>query len=303
VNTVLINTDQLLSARTERLGRLDQEVQQRRVPHQAVHLIHRDDARLLVDQAVAADCREHLCIGQRLQDWIALQLVEAEYTRGDPVAATARQVDVGGPVEERRPRAGARTQAGNLVCQVLGDGLRRRLVAQSRKHVADDIAGGGDFWRHVMRIGETAIQHLQRFPQQATLEVFALTARQGTPQHRFVDTRGVADLLNERRKHHILRVEAGGFGAHDVPGQAERFGDVAPMAHRLQQIKGDTVFGILTCQVAVVGECLAETGGPYPDFVGSAPVAPGVVKHGIGRAYRFAAQYPIRRRKLAVSQG
>jgi len=40
--------------------------------HQAVDLIDRDDARVLVDEAVAADGGKHLRISQRLQNRIAL---------------------------------------------------------------------------------------------------------------------------------------------------------------------------------------------------------------------------------------
>jgi hypothetical protein len=44
--------------------------------HQTVDLIHGDDARLLVDQAVAADGTQDLCVRQRLQDRIAFQFVK-----------------------------------------------------------------------------------------------------------------------------------------------------------------------------------------------------------------------------------
>ena len=51
---LLIDHDQgFFAAGAEGLGRLDQEVQQRRVAHQAVDLIDGDDARLFVD----AGCR------------------------------------------------------------------------------------------------------------------------------------------------------------------------------------------------------------------------------------------------------
>jgi pimeloyl-ACP methyl ester carboxylesterase len=50
----------------EGLRRFDQEVQQRRMAHQTVDLIHRDDARLLVDETVTADGGQDLRVRQRL---------------------------------------------------------------------------------------------------------------------------------------------------------------------------------------------------------------------------------------------
>jgi len=44
--------------------------------HQAVDLIDGDDARLLVNQAVAANRRQHLGVGERLQNRIAFQFME-----------------------------------------------------------------------------------------------------------------------------------------------------------------------------------------------------------------------------------
>lgn len=73
---LLIDHERLFAPGAEGLCRFDQEVEQRRVPHQAVDLIDRDDARLLVDKAVAADGAQHLGVGQGLQDWVAFQFVE-----------------------------------------------------------------------------------------------------------------------------------------------------------------------------------------------------------------------------------
>jgi hypothetical protein len=57
--------------------------------HQAIDLIHRDDARLFVNQAVAPDSTQDLRIGQRLQDRIAFEFVEAEDTRLNRLSAAA----------------------------------------------------------------------------------------------------------------------------------------------------------------------------------------------------------------------
>ncbi|HUN09070.1 MAG TPA: hypothetical protein PLQ56_20860 [Aggregatilineales bacterium] len=70
------------------------------MPHQTIDLVDCDDARLLVDQAIATDGTQHLGIGQRLQDGVAFQLVEREDTRTDPVAPAARQIDVGGAIQK-----------------------------------------------------------------------------------------------------------------------------------------------------------------------------------------------------------
>jgi len=96
----LIDHDRLLATGAERLRRFDQEVQERRVTHQPVHFVHRDDARLLIHQAVAADGGQHLGVSKCLQDRIALQFVEAENTWADPVAPAACEIDVGRAIEE-----------------------------------------------------------------------------------------------------------------------------------------------------------------------------------------------------------
>jgi hypothetical protein len=57
--------------------------------HQAVDLIHRNDAGLLVDEAVTADGRKHLRVRQCLQDGVAFQFVEAEDPRLDGLPAAA----------------------------------------------------------------------------------------------------------------------------------------------------------------------------------------------------------------------
>jgi hypothetical protein len=56
--------------------------------HETVDLIHRDDAGLLINEAVTPDGTQHLRIGQCLQDRVAFQFVEAEHTRLNPVSTT-----------------------------------------------------------------------------------------------------------------------------------------------------------------------------------------------------------------------
>jgi len=68
--------------------------------HQAIDLVNRDDARLLVDQAVTPNRAQDLRVGERLQDRIAFQFVEGENTRADPLSSTARQVDISCAIEE-----------------------------------------------------------------------------------------------------------------------------------------------------------------------------------------------------------
>jgi hypothetical protein len=42
----------------------------------------------------------------------------------------------------------------------------------------------------------------------------------------------MADLLNGRGKHHVLRVHTGITGAQDVPGQPESLRDMFAVSHR-----------------------------------------------------------------------
>jgi len=67
----------------------------------------------------------------------------------------------------------------------------------------------------------------------------------------------VADLFQQGREHHILRIELGRLRAQHVPGQAERFGDVPSVSHRFEQVEGDAVLGVFPRQVAVERERLA----------------------------------------------
>jgi len=109
--------------------------------HQAVDLIDGDDARLLVNQAVTADGRQHLRVGECLQDRIALQFVEAEDARADPIPSAARQVDIGRAVEERRPWSRPGTQSGDLIGKVAGDGLHGGFLTEACQHIADRLTG------------------------------------------------------------------------------------------------------------------------------------------------------------------
>jgi hypothetical protein len=78
--------------------------------HQTVNLIHGDDARLFVDQAVAADGAQDLGIGDGEHDRVFAHLVEGKNARRDPASASPRQVDVGLPIQEFRPRPAATAQ-------------------------------------------------------------------------------------------------------------------------------------------------------------------------------------------------
>ena len=109
---LLIDTDELFATGAEGLGGFNQEVQQRRMAHQAVDLIHRDDARLLVDQAVTADGGKHLRVGQRLQDRVAFQFVKAEHPRLNPVCLPPRDKStLVAPLRNSRPGTDCRCRA------------------------------------------------------------------------------------------------------------------------------------------------------------------------------------------------
>jgi len=109
-------------------------------------------------------------------------------------------------------------------------------------------------------------------------------------------------LLDEGGKHHILGIELGGFGTHDIPGQAKGLRQMSPMSHRFQQIEGHAVLGIFAGQVAVQAECFAEARHADPDFMRGPFVAPRVMKHRIRGSDRFATQDAIGGRQLAIAQ-
>ena len=111
------------------------------MPHQPVHFINGDDARLLVDQAITPDGAQDLRVGKRLQDRIALQFMEAENTRADPVAPAACQVDIGGSIEKGRPGSRPGTQSCDLVGEVAGDGLHGGFLTEACQHIADRLTG------------------------------------------------------------------------------------------------------------------------------------------------------------------
>jgi hypothetical protein len=85
----LIHTDELFAPRAEGLGGFDQEVQERGMTHEAVNFIDGDDARLFVDEAVAANGTQDLCVRQCLQDGVTFQFVKAEDTRLNLLPAAA----------------------------------------------------------------------------------------------------------------------------------------------------------------------------------------------------------------------
>jgi hypothetical protein len=110
------------------------------VTHQAVNLVHRDDARLLVTQAVTANGRQHLGVGQRGHDRVAFQFVEREDARPDLLPAAAPKIHCRVSVEELRPGTRSGAQPGDLVSQVAGDLLNMRFVAQPGQHVTHRLA-------------------------------------------------------------------------------------------------------------------------------------------------------------------
>ena len=67
----------------------------------------------------------------------------------------------------------------------------------------------------------------------------------------------MADLFQQGREHHILRIELGRLRAQNIPGQAEGFGDMGSVTHRFEQVEGDAVLGVFPRQIAVERERLA----------------------------------------------
>jgi hypothetical protein len=123
--------------------------------------------------------------------------VEGEDARTDPVASTASEIDIGRPIEELCPRSTAGTQARNFVRQVFGDGAGGIFIAETRQHIADQIAGRRDLWCDTSEVGEAAIGDFQRLTQQTALQVLALRTGQRSSQHCLVDAGDVAHLLDE----------------------------------------------------------------------------------------------------------
>lgn len=123
--------------------------------HQAVNLIYRDDARLLVDQAVTADGAQNLCVRQRLQDRVAFQFVETEDTRLN--SATAGQIHVGRAVEEFCLRSRTSTQASNLIRKTFSNLPDGFFIPQARQDIADHSTGRRKFRADFVQIGEAAI--------------------------------------------------------------------------------------------------------------------------------------------------
>jgi len=100
--------------------------------HEAVDLIDSDDARLLIDEAVAANGTQDLGVGQCLEDRIAFQFMEAEDTRLNRLTRSPRQVHIGRAIEKSRPRAAAGTQSGNFIGQITRNLLHDVFVSESR---------------------------------------------------------------------------------------------------------------------------------------------------------------------------
>ena len=153
--------------------------------HQAVDLIDGDDARLLVDQAVAADGAQDLRVGQRLQDRIAFQFVERENARliqSRPPRVRSMLVvplrnDDHGPDPVHSPAiSSARSRAMDL---------HGGLVAQTRQHITDRLTGRREIGRDSAQIRETAIERLQRLAEQPAFQVLALPAGKLPPQAPF----------------------------------------------------------------------------------------------------------------------
>jgi hypothetical protein len=209
---LLIHADKLFAPGAEGLGGLDQEIQQRRMAHQAVDLVHGDDARLLVDKRVAADSAQDLGIGEGQHDRVFAHLVEGEDARPDPLPPGARQIHVGLPVQKARPGAAPAAQCGDLVGQVAGDDLDVFLVAQAREHVADQVAGRRQVGCDVVQVGKAPVQDVQRLAQQAALQVLALPTRERAAQDRFVEAGRVADLLDTRRDDALPNIEVRSIG-------------------------------------------------------------------------------------------
>jgi hypothetical protein len=156
---LLIDTDELFSPGAEGLRGLDQEVEQRRVTHQAVDLIDGDDARRLVRQTVAADGGEYLRVGDGLQDRVAFHLVEAEHARRHFPAK--RQIHVGRTVQERRKWTRAATQTRNFIGKVAGNLPILCLVAHAGQHIAHQIGSRGEVGRNRRQISIATIDRLQ----------------------------------------------------------------------------------------------------------------------------------------------
>jgi hypothetical protein len=58
--------------------------------HQVVDLIYGDNARLFIDERVAADGAQNLGVGERQHDRVFAHLVEGEDARPDPVTPGPR---------------------------------------------------------------------------------------------------------------------------------------------------------------------------------------------------------------------
>ena len=77
--------------------------------HETVHLVHRNDAGLVINEAVTPDGTQHLSVGQGLQDGIAFQLMKAEDARLNALPVATGEIDIGRAVEKLGPRSRSST--------------------------------------------------------------------------------------------------------------------------------------------------------------------------------------------------